>query len=78
MTTTERPWYENHGGLVAFAKALNEWGAFHSAGQAIYFFEKPWKWEAAHHVYVAAGRPVPGEDGWRQWLAYMDERQEEE
>lgn len=72
-------WYEDHGELIAFATALHGWGAFHgNSHQVIKFFEKPWKWEVAHHVWVAAGRPMPEEDGWHQWLAYMDVRQEED
>lgn len=31
---------------------------------AIYFLEKPWKWQAEYELWVAAGEPGPSEPGW--------------
>jgi hypothetical protein len=51
-------WWEDHSELVAFAHALDGNGEFADAEDAIYFFEKPWKWEAEHVAWGNAGRPA--------------------
>ncbi len=51
-------WYDDHRELVQFASVLEEAGAFSNAREAIYFFEKPWKWANEWQVWVNLGRPV--------------------
>ena len=37
-------WYDNQIDVLDFAKYLDERGEFDDSSAAIYFFEKPWKW----------------------------------
>lgn len=47
-------WYETHDNLVGLANWLNsECGYFSDASAAIYFFEKPWKWEREWGIWQA-------------------------
>ena len=55
--TSRSDWCEDHGELVAFARALAESGELDGARGAISYFEKPWKWTDEHARWVAAGRP---------------------
>lgn len=58
------PWWTEHDELVRFAHVLDGNGEFADASDAIYFFEKPWKWEEEHVEWVNASRPEEGYD----WL----------
>lgn len=66
-------WYENRVELLTFARVLNLLGAFAeeaegriarrdrlqtAADAAIYYFEKPWKWDREYARWVELGRPM--------------------
>lgn len=49
-------WYQDLSELAMFAAALSERHVWEAA-DVIRLVEKPWKWTAEYHRWVAAGRP---------------------
>lgn len=56
--TADSQWFDDRAEIVAFGRAvLEELQTEWSASDALYLFEKPWKWTDEHRAWVAAGRP---------------------
>ena len=44
-------WYDDQKELLEYAEYLNSICEFSDASEAIYFFEKPWKWNEEYKIY---------------------------
>lgn len=49
---TDRKWYDDTDNCVALAYWLEEHGSFRTTADCIYFFEKPWKWDREHDLWL--------------------------
>ena len=52
-----RDWVEDRDEVLAFADYLVETRELVTAAQAVYYFEKPWKWTDSYLLWVKQGRP---------------------
>lgn len=57
-------WWEDHSERLAFANYLADNGYITTIEQALYYFEKPWKWESEHTYWALAG--------WEKAEGYID------
>ena len=68
--TPSQDWITDHDELCRFAAVLL-YVHRSSAQDILYFFEKPWKWEPEHQIWVDCGRPDSAED--EGWEAFLDQ-----
>ena len=52
-----REWSENYDEVLAYADFMVSTGRLITAANALYYFQKPWKWTDQHAAWVSQGRP---------------------
>jgi hypothetical protein len=68
-------WINDHWQLCEFARVLVDADpSFDAAQQVCDFFEKPYKWEAEHQIWVDSGRPTSdkNESGFDRWDEFCE------
>lgn len=61
---TEAPFFRT----VAFARAVG----FGDVETALYFFEKPWKWQEEFDAWTSLGQPTSEADAnWEKWQTVL-------
>jgi len=70
--TPSQDWITDHDELCRLAAVLLY--ARHSTGlEVLEFFERPWKWEPEHQLWVDCGRPDNSVDeGWESFVEQLD------
>ena len=51
-------WWEHQAEVLTFARVLHSGGEFETVEDALYFIEKPWKWDAEHTRWIDLGAPL--------------------
>ena len=71
-----RAWYLKSDLVLEFARVLEDGDFFGGeSDNALHYFEKPYKWDGAHDVWLKHQRPHEGEEGWRKFLDEVDRMQ---
>jgi hypothetical protein len=72
MSTTFGVWVNDSTEVLAFAHVLTDAGHLNDIQDALYFFEKPHKWEREHEIWNGCDRPTHGDEGWDWFLRKLD------
>jgi hypothetical protein len=71
--TSSQDWTTDHTELCRLAAVLLYTRPDTTPLAVLEFFERPWKWEPEHQIWVDCGRPDNSEDaGWESFVARLD------
>lgn len=62
-----RQWWESGDTVLAFAHTLETLDLFQDIKEALYYFEKPWKWDAHREVIMALEEEGYYVDDYSMW-----------
>lgn len=71
-----QPWITQPDQVLEFGERLAAAGAFDTPADALYYIDKPYKWDDEHDEWVRLGSPTPPEPGVKSdttaWDSFID------
>lgn len=70
-------WYDDFDERLRFADVLIELDFLETPRDAVYYMEKPWKYDGEYETWVGCGEPWHDEQGWNFFVKKLEQRESE-